>query len=154
MAAESERRRDDLAALRIDRSAPPVRERPPWWGYAWIGAASALFLLLCFFVWRATLGRVAEVDVAYAQVSGQGGAATPAAVLTGSGYVVTGDRYISLGGVGFSAVTFTTNVIALRVGAFDLAWAALLSAVIGLIGGWFPALRAARLRPVEALRRA
>jgi len=48
MAAESERRRDDLAALRIDRSAPAVHERPRWWGPAWIGAASALFLLLCF----------------------------------------------------------------------------------------------------------
>jgi ABC-type lipoprotein release transport system permease subunit len=60
----------------------------------------------------------------------------------------------ALGGVGFSAVTFTTNVIALRVGIFDLCWAAVLSAVIGVVGGWFPALRAARLRPVEALRRA
>jgi ABC-type lipoprotein release transport system permease subunit len=60
----------------------------------------------------------------------------------------------ALGGVGFAAVTFTTNVIELRVGPFDLVWAAALSAVIGLVGGWFPALRAARLRPVEALRRA
>jgi HlyD family secretion protein len=98
MAAESERRRDDLAALRIDRSAPPARERPKWWGYAWIGGASALFLLLSFFAWKATLGRVAEVNVGYAKLSGQGGAAPAAAtVLTGSGYVVTGDRYISLG---------------------------------------------------------
>jgi ABC-type antimicrobial peptide transport system permease subunit len=40
------------------------------------------------------------------------------------------------------------------VSAFDLVWAAALSAVIGVVGGWFPALRAARLRPVEALRRA
>src|SRR5262245_3753846 len=97
MTAESERPRDDLAALRIDRSAPATRERPKWLGYAWIGAASALFLLCSFTVWRVTLGRVTEVSVAYAQVSGQGGAATPAAVLTGTGYVVTGDRYISLG---------------------------------------------------------
>ncbi|HKA15487.1 MAG TPA: efflux RND transporter periplasmic adaptor subunit [Myxococcota bacterium] len=97
MAAESERRRDDLAALRIDRSAPAARERPKWWGPAWVGGASALFVLLLFVAWRATLGRVAEVDVAYAQASGQGGAATAAAVLTGTGYVVTGDRYISLG---------------------------------------------------------
>jgi HlyD family secretion protein len=96
VAAESERRREDLAALRIDRSAPAPRAQPRWIGPAWIGAASALFLLLVFLVWRATLGRVAEVEVAYAQVSGQGAPAA-AAVLTGSGYVVTGDRYISLG---------------------------------------------------------
>jgi ABC-type lipoprotein release transport system permease subunit len=60
----------------------------------------------------------------------------------------------ALGGVGFGAVTFTTNVIDLRVSWPDLGWTALLSSAIGLIGGWFPALRAARLRPVEALRRA
>jgi HlyD family secretion protein len=97
MAAESERRRDDLAALRIDRSAPPARERPKWWGIAWVAGASALFLLAIFGVWRATLGRVSEVEVRYAQVSGPGGSPTAAAVLTGTGYVVTGDRYISLG---------------------------------------------------------
>ncbi len=97
MAAESERRRDDLAALRIDRSAPAVSERPRWWGPAWIGGASALFLLLLLLAWRATLGSVTEVKVDYAQASGSGATPTSAAVLTGSGYVVTGDRYISLG---------------------------------------------------------
>ncbi len=96
MPAEGEQRRDDLAALRIDRSATPARERPRWWAAAWVGGASALFVLLSALLWRATLGRVAEVTVAYAQLSGQG-APTAAAVLTGSGYVVTGDRYISLG---------------------------------------------------------
>jgi RND family efflux transporter MFP subunit len=97
MAAESERRRDDLAALRIDRSATaPKQARPRWWAAAWVGGASALFLLLAALAWKVTLGRVAEVNVAYAQLSGQG-AVTAAAVLTGSGYVVTGDRYISLG---------------------------------------------------------
>jgi ABC-type lipoprotein release transport system permease subunit len=59
-----------------------------------------------------------------------------------------------LGGIGFGGATFTTNVIELRVGGSDLAWAALLALAIGLAGGFFPALRAARLRPVEALRKA
>jgi HlyD family secretion protein len=96
MAAESERRRDDLAALRIDRNAPKTSERPRWLGIAYIAGASAVFLLLVGLLWRATLGHVAAVSIGYAQVSGQG-TPTAAAVLTGSGYVVTGDRYITLG---------------------------------------------------------
>jgi putative ABC transport system permease protein len=59
-----------------------------------------------------------------------------------------------LGGIGFGAATFTTNVIQLRVGAGDLAGALGLALAIGLLGGLAPAARAARLRPVEALRRA
>ena len=59
----------------------------------------------------------------------------------------------ALGGIGFGAVTFSTSVITLRVGAFDVAVAAALAALIGLAGGLAPAWRAARLRPVEALRK-
>jgi putative ABC transport system permease protein len=59
-----------------------------------------------------------------------------------------------LGGVAFSSQTFTTNVVQLRVGAMDLVMALGLSLFIGLVGGIFPALRASRLRPVDALRKA
>jgi cell division protein FtsX len=59
-----------------------------------------------------------------------------------------------LGGIAFGAATFTTNVIELRVGFSDLGLALFLSLAIGLVGGFFPAARAARLRPVEALRKA
>jgi ABC-type lipoprotein release transport system permease subunit len=59
----------------------------------------------------------------------------------------------ALGGIGFGAATFTTNVIAVRVGGFDVAVAALLAASVGLAGGIAPAWRASRLRPVEALRK-
>ncbi len=60
----------------------------------------------------------------------------------------------ALGGVGFGAATFTTSVIQLRVAPSDLGAALVLSLAVGLLGGFFPARRAARLRPVEALRKA
>jgi putative ABC transport system permease protein len=59
----------------------------------------------------------------------------------------------ALGGIGFGAATFTTNVIQLRVGPSDLAAALGLALLIGLVGGLAPARRAAGLRPVEALRK-
>lgn len=60
---------------------------------------------------------------------------------------------VLLGGVAFGASTFTTNVITLRIGVSDLLGALLLTGVIGLGAGFGPAWRAARLRPIEALRR-
>jgi ABC-type antimicrobial peptide transport system permease subunit len=59
-----------------------------------------------------------------------------------------------LGGIAFGAATFTTNVIALRVGAADLAVSLALALAIGFIGGLGPAWRAAAMRPIEALRKA
>jgi ABC-type antimicrobial peptide transport system permease subunit len=58
-----------------------------------------------------------------------------------------------LGGVAFGAATFTTNVVALRVAPGDLLLTLALALAIGGLGGVGPAWRAARLRPIEALRR-
>jgi putative ABC transport system permease protein len=59
-----------------------------------------------------------------------------------------------LGGIAFGASTFTTNVVTLRVGPLELLRAMALSFVIGALGGLGPAWRAARMRPIEALRKA
>ena len=61
---------------------------------------------------------------------------------------------VLLGGVAFGAATFTTNVITLRVGASDLIGALILAFAIGIFSGLGPAWRAARMRPIEALRKA
>jgi len=59
-----------------------------------------------------------------------------------------------IGGIAFGARTFTTNVITLHVTPSDLATALVLAIVIGFAGGFGPAWRAARMRPIEALRKA
>jgi ABC-type antimicrobial peptide transport system permease subunit len=59
-----------------------------------------------------------------------------------------------MGGIAFGSSTFTTNVVALRVGPGELMRALILSFLIGAAGGLPPAWHAARLRPIEALRKA
>ena len=92
-----ERLRADLASLRIDRGAPAqpaVKRRQPR-RKAPLIIAGALMVLIAAAVWVVT-GRALPVTVAYATLSAPGQAG-PAPVLSGSGYVVTGERYISIG---------------------------------------------------------
>ena len=84
-------RRADLSALQLQRSAgpPPTNRRR-----LAIGAVVAV-VVIAILVLRAT-GRPVEVTAAEAKAV-TAGEAPPAELLSGSGYVVTGDRYVSIG---------------------------------------------------------
>jgi HlyD family secretion protein len=98
MAAEAPRNlRDELAALRIDRSAPAAKKqtrRPPT---RWIAIGAGGVLALVALALALSLGGAKPVEVAYASRVEAGGAAPSVAVLSGSGYIVTADKYISIG---------------------------------------------------------
>jgi RND family efflux transporter MFP subunit len=96
MAEENARSvRDELAALRIDRSRP--KPGPPRRRLALAAAGGALALAAAgLAAWR-LLAAPAVVRVAYAVRSEPGSAAASGPVLSGSGYVVTGEKYISIG---------------------------------------------------------
>lgn len=57
-------------------------------------------------------------------------------------------------GIAFNLVTFTTAVVNLRITPGNMLAVLLLTVVLGLVGALLPARRAARLSPVEALRKA
>ena len=97
MAEDRRAARDDLAALRIDRDAVPLRRPPRLRGWLLVALLGVAFAVASIAAWRMTIGRTPRVQVAIAQRSAPGAAPAAGAVLTGSGYVVTGDRYISLG---------------------------------------------------------
>ena len=87
--------RDELASLHIDRSRPRSRR-----GRGPLRVALAALALLLLgggaLLWRSLTAPLA-VRVAYAERSEPGAAAASGPVLSGSGYVVTGDKYISIG---------------------------------------------------------
>jgi len=95
-----DRLRADLASLRIEREpGSPAggvkrRQRGPARGTR-ILIAAALVLLAALGAWR-LLGRATPVETARATAV-EAGSIEPAPVLSGSGYVVTGDRYVSIG---------------------------------------------------------
>jgi HlyD family secretion protein len=91
-----DRLRADLASLRIDRDAATRttarrarRRRKP------LAIGIAVLATAVVAVW-AVAGRPLSVTVAYATLSTPGQAG-PAPVLSGSGYIVTGERYVSIG---------------------------------------------------------
>jgi RND family efflux transporter MFP subunit len=86
--------RDELAALRIDRVRPPAKTGSR--NTVLLGAAALVLVAGAALVWRSAT-RPVPVQVAYATRSEPGAAAATGPVLSGSGYVVTGDKYISIG---------------------------------------------------------
>ena len=89
-------RSEDLAALRIDRKPPSSPRRPH--GRRLLAIALAVFaaLLASFGLARWMTARTPIVEIAYARAGAPGAGPTGVAI-TGSGYIVTGERYISLG---------------------------------------------------------
>ena len=93
MSDRDEQRRADLSSLRIQRD--PVRRAPRRRRRWWIPVVLVLVAAAAAGIW-AVRGRPLPVGVAYATrtVPGDSG---PLPVLSGSGYIVTGDRYVSVG---------------------------------------------------------
>jgi RND family efflux transporter MFP subunit len=89
-------RNEDLAALRIDRKPPSSPRRPLWRRPLAISLVVVVALLASLGLARWMTARPPIVEVAYARAGAPGAGPTGVAI-TGSGYVVTGERYISLG---------------------------------------------------------
>ena len=93
MAETAEELREKLGTLRLERAPIRPRRGPRRWVLAAVGAAIVLVALLGY---RLLAPRAVPVEVARASVPDSG---TPdaVAVVSGAGYVVSADRYISIG---------------------------------------------------------
>jgi putative ABC transport system permease protein len=72
-------------------------------------------------------------------------------VVLGVGAVLLVNKIMQ--GVAFQLPSFSTVVVSLRVAPASLVIAFALAVTMGVVGGFFPARRAARLQVIEALRR-
>ena len=88
--------RADLASLRIERQTPAKAAGPRTRRRSVLPVVVGVLLVAGAAVAWIVMGRPFPVTVAYATLSAPGQAG-PAPVLSGSGYVVTGDRYVSIG---------------------------------------------------------
>ncbi|HEY2387411.1 MAG TPA: efflux RND transporter periplasmic adaptor subunit [Candidatus Binatia bacterium] len=91
----NERLRGDLASLRIERSDAPPRAARRRRLLLWSALAVAVLALLGVAL-RLRAGGAPEVQVVRAAAE-EGGKPVRGTVLSGSGYVVTGEKYISIG---------------------------------------------------------
>jgi len=90
--SRQEQLRNDLESLRLDRQAPPQRRRRGGWGKY---IAALVLVVVAVAGWR-MIGQETPVRVAQAEAV-KASEIGPAPVLSGSGYIVTGDRYVSIG---------------------------------------------------------
>ena len=93
MADHEEQLRADLSSLRIERE--PVIRRPPRRRRRWIPVVILLLVVAAAATFWIETHQPLPVGVAYATRGAPTEAPLP--VLSGSGYVVTGDRYVSVG---------------------------------------------------------
>src|SRR5262245_47252241 len=94
MPGREEQLRSDLSSLRIERE-PLTRRAPRRRRRWWIPLVLVLLAVAAAALWW-VLARPLPVSVAYATRSAAGESG-PLPVLSGSGYIVTGDRYVSVG---------------------------------------------------------
>src|SRR5438128_6286380 len=95
-AERDEKLRAELASLRLDRGPAAAPVKPRRGRRRVLPAVIALALLAAVAAWVLRRGQAVPVTVAYATLAAPGQAG-PAPVLSGSGYIVTGDRYVSIG---------------------------------------------------------
>ncbi|MBY0275252.1 efflux RND transporter periplasmic adaptor subunit [Candidatus Binatia bacterium] len=99
LSERDDRLRDDLQSLRIERAPASTRTKQPRRGRKSRGTRIAIAIVaLAVAALGVRLVRGSAVSVEVAQATAvEAGSLEPAPVLSGSGYVVTGDRYVSIG---------------------------------------------------------